>query len=105
MHEIILMSDTRVAAVPVRECGERLTDLRSEASLLTGVRPEDEPAAFYVREGVLDRLVKAQASLPVGVRLLFVEGYRPLSLQERYFRGYADRLRAENPGWSAEQVD
>ncbi|GAA4622056.1 M15 family metallopeptidase [Actinoallomurus vinaceus] len=105
MSEIILMSDARVAAVPVRECGERLVDVRREPSLLTGVRPEDEPAAYFVREGVLDRLVKAQASLPEGVRLLLVEGYRPLSLQRRYFEGYAaDQLRAENPGWPDERI-
>lgn len=104
MDEIVLMSDARVAAVPVRECGESLTDVRRDASLLTGVRAEDEPAAYFVREVVLDRLLKAQASLPAGVRLMIVEGYRPLSLQQHYFEGYADRLRAENPGWSDEQV-
>ncbi|MEV0405195.1 M15 family metallopeptidase [Actinoallomurus sp. NPDC050550] len=104
MSEIILMSDARVAAVPVRECGESLVDVRRAPSLLTAVRPEDEPAAYFVREGVLERLVKAQASLPGGVRLLLVEGYRPLSLQRRYFEGYADQLRTENPGWPDERV-
>jgi D-alanyl-D-alanine dipeptidase len=101
MNEIIVMSDPRVAAVPVRECGESVVDARLEDSLLFGVRQEDRPAAFFVREGVLDRLAKAQASLPGGLRLLFVEGYRPLSVQRRYFDGYAARLRADNPGWPA----
>lgn len=104
MDEIVLMSDARVAAVPVRECGESLVDVRRDASLLTRVRPEDEPAAYFVREGVLDRLIKAQASLPAGTRLLLVEGYRPLSLQQHYFKGYADQLRAENPDWPDEQL-
>jgi D-alanyl-D-alanine dipeptidase len=104
MNEIILMSDARVAAVPVRECGESLMDVRRDASLLTGVRPEDEPAAYFVREGVIDRLLKAQASLPTGIRLLLVEGYRSLSLQQQYFKGYADQLRAENPDWSDERI-
>ncbi|MFE0100703.1 M15 family metallopeptidase [Streptomyces sp. NPDC059009] len=34
MREIILMSDPRVAAVPVQECGERLVDVRQESRLL-----------------------------------------------------------------------
>jgi D-alanyl-D-alanine dipeptidase len=105
MDEVILMSDTRVAAVPVRECGERLVDVRLDASLLVDSRAGDRAGAFsFLREGVLDRLIKAQASLPSGLRLLFVEGYRPLSLQRHYFEEYSDQLRIKNPGWSADQV-
>lgn len=105
MSEIILMSDPRVAAIPVRECGESLADVRLEGSLLIDVRKEDQTGAFsLLRTGVLDRLIKAQASLPRGLRLLFVEGYRPPSLQRHYFEQYAGQLRAEHPEWSAEQI-
>ncbi|MFB9397921.1 M15 family metallopeptidase [Streptomyces echinatus] len=58
----------------------------------------------YLRKEVLGRLVEAQAQLPPGIRLLFVEGYRPPSLQRRYFDSYADHLRAGNPDWSAERL-
>src|SRR4051812_27667243 len=37
--------------------------------------------------------------LPQGLRLLFVEGYRPPSLQREYFEEYAGRLRASHPEW------
>ncbi|MGP9022769.1 M15 family metallopeptidase [Streptomyces sp. BR1] len=105
MTEIVLMSDPKVAAIPVAECGERLVDVRGSRSLLVDVRKQDPVDAFaYVREGVLERLLKAQAMLPQGVRLLFVEGYRPPSLQREYFEEYADRLRADHPDWSADQV-
>ncbi|MEU3217568.1 M15 family metallopeptidase [Streptomyces sp. NPDC006971] len=106
MTEIVLMSDPRVAAVPVQECGERLVDVRRDNSLLVDEREwQDSAGAFaHLREGVLDRLLKAQAQLPQGIRLLFVEGYRPPSLQRRYFDEYATQLRAAHPEWSAEQV-
>ncbi|WP_434599598.1 M15 family metallopeptidase [Streptomyces sp. A5-4] len=105
MNEIILMSDPRVAAVPVRGCGEALVDVRLDGALLVDVRVEDAAGVFcFLREGVLGRLVKAQASLPRGLRLLFVEGYRPLSLQRHYFEEYADELRTAHPEWSPEQV-
>lgn len=39
-----------------------------------------------------------------GLRLLFVEGYRPPALQRKYFEAYADELRTSNPNWSAEQL-
>ena len=103
MSEIILMSDPRVAAVPVRECGEPLADIRN--SLLVDPRKQaDSDAVHYLREGVLVRLLKAQSRLPAGLKLLVVEGYRPPALQRRYFEDYAAKLRAGQPEWSRERI-
>jgi D-alanyl-D-alanine dipeptidase len=105
MNEIILMSDPKIVALPVQECGERLVDVRRGGSLLVDARKEDPSGAFArLREGVHDRLLKAQTLLPPGLRLLFVEGYRPPSLQRQYFEQYADELRADHPDWSDDQV-
>ncbi|MFF3784157.1 M15 family metallopeptidase [Streptomyces sp. NPDC001933] len=105
MTEIVLMADPKIAAIPVAECGERLVDVRRDDSLLVDTRERGPADAFaYLREGVLERLVKAQAMLPQGLRLLFVEGYRPPSLQREYFDEYADRLRAAHLDWSPEQI-
>jgi D-alanyl-D-alanine dipeptidase len=105
MSEIILMSDARVAAIPVQECGERLVDV-SGVLLVDDRKNKDSDggAELHLRQGVLDRLVEAQALLPDGLRLLFVEGYRPPALQRRYFEGYGDELRAANPDWSADRI-
>ncbi|MEU5445105.1 M15 family metallopeptidase [Streptomyces griseofuscus] len=105
MAEIILMSDPKVAAVPVRECGERLVDVRRDGRLPVDARKVDGGGAFArLREGVFERLLKAQELLPEGLRLLFVEGYRPPSLQRRYFEEYGAELSAAHPDWSAELV-
>ncbi|KUJ66819.1 dipeptidase [Streptomyces albus subsp. albus] len=105
MTEIVLMSDPRVAAIPVAESGERLVDVRRRGSLLVDTRKQDPADAFaYLREGVLERLLTAQTMLPHGLRLLFVEGYRPPSLQRTYFEEYADQLRAIHHDWSAAQI-
>ncbi|MFF7245417.1 M15 family metallopeptidase [Embleya sp. NPDC008237] len=105
MHQIILMSDPRVAAIPVRDCDEPLVDVRVDGSLPVDPRQEEHAAAFaFLRVGVLDRLIKAQEALPHGLRLLFVEGYRPPSLQRLYFEEYAAELRAANPDWSADRI-
>ncbi|MER7955808.1 M15 family metallopeptidase [Streptomyces sp. NPDC096030] len=105
MSEIVLMSDPKVAAIPVAECGEPLVDVRRTSSLLVDTRKQDPADTFaYLREGVLERLLKAQAVLPQGLRLLFVEGYRPPSLQREYFEEYASRLRAAHTEWSDERI-
>ncbi|MFF2653669.1 M15 family metallopeptidase [Streptomyces sp. NPDC058045] len=106
MTEIVLMSDPRVAAVPVAECGERLVDVRRDGLLLVDQRKRQDSAGAFVhlREGVLTRLHQAQARLPGGLRLLFVEGYRTPSLQRHYFDRYAARLRDEHPAWSEGRI-
>jgi zinc D-Ala-D-Ala dipeptidase len=103
---VIPLSDPRVAAVPVRDCGEPLVDLRTAAPLRVDPRQADPAGAYaHLRSGVADRLVTAQSLLPRGVRLLVVEGYRPPATQERYFREYRDQLRRAHPDWSAAKLD
>ncbi|MCZ0975877.1 M15 family metallopeptidase [Streptomyces albulus] len=99
------MSDPRVAAIPIEECGEPLVDVRAYRDLLVGGL-KSEPAGHFahLRQGVLERLLHAQSQLPAGLRLLFVEGYRPPQLQRSYFEEYAGELRAGNPIWSEEQI-
>ncbi|MFF0744870.1 M15 family metallopeptidase [Streptomyces sp. NPDC004111] len=106
MTEIVLMSDPKVAAVPVAECGERLLDIRGDGRLTIEARTWQDPAGAFahLRAGVLARLLEAQEQLPPGFRLLFVEGYRPPSLQREYFEEYAAELRALHPRWSADRI-
>jgi D-alanyl-D-alanine dipeptidase len=105
MSQVVLMSDPRVAAVPLQECGEPMVDVRRGGALMVDVRLQDAESAFaHVRKGVHERLLHAQELLPGGLRLLFVEGYRPLSLQRTYFEEYVEELRALHPEWPAEQV-
>ncbi|MFE7352439.1 M15 family metallopeptidase [Streptomyces sp. NPDC057543] len=101
---IVLMSDWRVAAIPVQERGEVLLDARVHG-LMVDDRKEDAAGAWaHVRQGVLTRLQQAQSLLPGGVQLLFIEGYRPPSLQRRYFEEYSDELARAHPDWQAAAI-
>ncbi|MBW8705318.1 D-alanyl-D-alanine dipeptidase [Streptomyces sp. MBT84] len=104
MSSVVLMSDRRVSAIPVQDCGEDLVDVRAHA-LTVDDRKRDEAGAYALaRQGVLTRLLHAQSLLPTGVRLLFVEGYRPLSLQRRLFEEYSDELAHAYPDWQPAEV-
>ncbi|MFI9811235.1 M15 family metallopeptidase [Saccharothrix variisporea] len=98
MPKILLISDERVAAIPVRDCGELLCDLRDIPALRAAV------ADVHVRTGVADRLVAAQTLLPRGVRLLVVAGYRSPAEQERLFAEHSVRLTTDHPEWTVDQV-
>lgn len=97
---MVPLSDPRIAAVAIEECGEPLVDMRTSAPLLVDDRQADPEGAYaHLRSGVVDRLVTAQSLLPRGLRLLIVEGYRPLAVQERYFAEHHEHLRRSHPGW------
>jgi D-alanyl-D-alanine dipeptidase len=105
VSELVLLSNPQVADLPAQECGEPLVDLRTIGELALDDRQADPAGAYaHLRAGVVERLLVAQGHLPAGLRLLVVEGYRPLWLQERYFEEYANALREDNPTWSDAEV-
>ncbi|MGC4109408.1 MAG: M15 family metallopeptidase [Nocardioides sp.] len=86
----ILLSDPRVAAVPVLECGEPLVSL-----------PETfGPARALVRHNVAGRLAAAQKILPGGLRLRVVEGHRSVTDQRAIIARYSADVCAARPGVS-----
>src|ERR1044072_3421768 len=98
MPEITLMSDPRVAAVPGREGGEPLTDVRRAPRLLVGGRAGAPVGAYaQLRQGLLERLLAAQSALPPGLRLQFIEGSRPPELQRHHFPRHSPRLAGPPP--------
>lgn len=102
---LTLISDPRVLAIRIAESGEALTDARTLQGIRVDNRKRDAAELWAkIRVGIGGRLATAQDSLPDGVRLLFIEGLRPVATQRRYFTAYVRRLAGENPTWSAERV-
>jgi D-alanyl-D-alanine dipeptidase len=107
MDDVILMGDPRVAAIPVRECGDDLVGLHAipELVLMTVEHnPQHSQTYSFLRQMVVARLQQAQDRLPDGYRLLLSEGYRPYDLQDFYFTRYSRRLLDADPNLSNEEV-
>jgi zinc D-Ala-D-Ala dipeptidase len=84
----------------VVESGEPMRDAREVPDLLVDSRAADPAGHFArVRAGVLDRMVLAQQRLPPGWQFALVEGWRPPSLQRRYFHEYLAHLERCYPDW------
>src|SRR5215218_4508079 len=102
-NDVVLISDPRVAAIPVRDCGEPLAEVRGR--LRVDHRLADPAGAYaHLRSGLLDRLEEAERLLPGGYHLLIVEGYRPVATQSRYFAQYRDELLESNPELSPDEA-
>jgi D-alanyl-D-alanine dipeptidase len=100
--DIVLISDPRVAAIPVRDNGEELADVRGR--LRVDERLADRAGAYaHLRSGLLARLERAERRLPDGFHLLVIEGYRPIDTQRRIFEEYRDGLRAAFPEMSPDE--
>jgi zinc D-Ala-D-Ala dipeptidase len=84
----ILLSDPRVAAVPVRDVDEPLVALD----------PGFGPGRALVRRELAVRLQSARAALPSGIYLRVLEGYRPAHRQQAIIERYSAEIRAVRPG-------
>lgn len=83
----ILLSDPRVAAIPVRE----------ESVPLVALDAAFGPARALVRADLADRLRAAQQALPSGVRLRVIEGHRSIADQEAIIVRYRAEVRLAHP--------
>jgi zinc D-Ala-D-Ala dipeptidase len=102
---LLLISDPRVLAIPIADVGEPLVDVRDLREIRVDSRRRDNHGAYaQVRSDVARRLLRAQASLPGGLCLLFVEGYRPLESQRLYFDRYLAALRKQHPRLPSERL-
>lgn len=90
----ILLSDPRVAAVPVVDDGEPLVRLD----------PALSPMGALVRRSLADRLLQAHLALPPGIGLLVVEGHRSPVDQQAIITSYAADLCARHPGISSTEL-
>jgi D-alanyl-D-alanine dipeptidase len=91
---VILLSDPRLAAISVQDCGEPLAEITSVPEIALDPRERDEAGAYgRVRIGVLGRLRSASETLPDGVSFLVIEGHRSSTEQARRFALQEDRLR------------
>ena len=85
----ILLSDPRVRAVPVTDCGDPLVPC-----------PDGRGGTVLVRSGLADRLARAQRGLGPDLRLRIVEGVRGADVQGRIVADYSSTLRTLHPGIS-----
>src|SRR5690349_5359290 len=97
---IVQIGDEQIQAVPGMECGDPMVDLRAADSALrcdySDLNLRDKGRSlFTARSAVGEKLEQAQRRLPIGLRLLIKECYRPLRIQKEAFDSYIENLRTK----------
>ena len=101
---------TRVAAIPITESGEQLvpTSLMPRPVLTYPAYARQGVAGAHqeclVRREVAARLLQAARSLPDGLNLVVLDGWRPWAVQTQLFEAYRDVLRHRHPDWSDDEL-
>jgi zinc D-Ala-D-Ala dipeptidase len=106
---IILIGDPRVKQVPVEENHEPLVDFLTEFPELSFDLDRHHvqklsKSISYGRREVGNKLLAAQTHLPVGIKLLVKECYRPMWVQKESWDDYYAQVRGKFPEWSEDEV-
>ena len=98
--------DPQVLNIPIGDTHEPLVDLKHQTTIAYGPSPEIPNNQDYtkMRQGVYDRLVRAQESLPPGYKLCLYEGYRSLALQQHLFQKRSHMIERTHPRWTPEAI-
>lgn len=99
--------------VPIVECGEPIVPIpltqfavETPHPYVKVGAPYGDKSPYYLRVGVLERLIQAQRSLQAqcpGWRIQIFDAYRPIAVQH-YMVDYAFEQAAKERGWSIDQL-
>jgi len=93
--------------IPIRECGEPLVDFREAGPRVVWLKEHvvfRYQRATVARVGLIQRLRKAADSLPRGMTIQIVEGWRDRHIQRRMWLWACQRTRREHPDWDEARV-
>ncbi|MBC8103416.1 MAG: D-alanyl-D-alanine carboxypeptidase family protein [Cytophagales bacterium] len=95
---------TKLRAVPIQENGEPLVDPRTLSKRIHFAakhpRFETMPRTPRVRKRVAEMLAEAAGSLPPGIDLKILEGFRPLHQQRFMYESLKKAFADKHPQWS-----
>lgn len=105
-NNIIYIASAEILAIPVKECGEALVDVKDSNVIQYGPPPECPLTANYytkMRKTIFEKLCQAQNDLPHGWRIRLYEGFRSLIVQQMLFEEEYERVKKRQPHLNHEE--
>ncbi|BDI32776.1 D-alanyl-D-alanine dipeptidase [Capsulimonas corticalis] len=95
---------TKLRAVPIIDNGEPLVDPRTLSSRVAFAEKHpyftEMKCTPHVRKSVAEMIARAADSLPEGLTLTIIEGYRPLAQQRWMYEQIKNEFATKHPEWS-----
>jgi len=92
-------------SVVIKENNDLFIEIQETSRLKIGLVAKSYEPFFYVRKTIADKLYKVSEILPAGMNLVLIEGYRTLKAQQESWDGKFQKLKAENPSWTENQIE
>jgi D-alanyl-D-alanine dipeptidase len=105
-EEIILIADSRIIAIPIKENSDPLVNMTEQKGIVYGPSPEIPNNTDYtkMRRSVFEKLLQAQTLLPKGLSFCLYEGYRSLNLQKMLYENRSKLIQGLYPLWDKDAV-
>ena len=91
--------------VSVSESWEEVVTVTPTERIVTGLVAKSYEASFQVRRSVAEKLDRVSKSLPDGLVLVLIEGYRPLKVQQESWDAKVAMVAQEHPEWDIQHVE
>lgn len=106
---MLLLCDRKVMEKPIAECGESLADFREYTpNILVDLSRQQigsrSDAFLKARQTVIEKVLSTSKNLPIGIKFLIKEAYRPPHLQQRFFDSYCAVLEERHPEYSSKEI-
>lgn len=91
--------------VSIIENGEPLVEIKDLERLRLGFIQKEYKPSFFVRRTISEKLEQVSNSLPPGIVLVLIEGYRSMQNQQDSWDKAFLKLKTDNPDWSDEDIE
>lgn len=91
--------------IVITENNESLVEVSPSEKLMVGVISKEYSPSFFVRKSVAEKLMCVANSLPSGMHLVLIEGYRSMEHQQRSWDVGIEKRRKEHPELSEAEIE
>jgi D-alanyl-D-alanine dipeptidase len=91
--------------VVIEEKDQPLVEIKETEFLKVGLIKKSYESSFFVRKTVAEKLYEVSKRLPVGIKLILIEGWRSIQSQQESWDSKFNKLKSENPHWSEEEIE
>jgi len=91
--------------VIISENNEPLVEVKETSRFKINVIHKNYEVLYLVRKSITEKLLRVSLSLPKGINLVLIEGYRTTESQQRDWNFSFEKIKKENPNWTDEQIE
>lgn len=91
--------------VTISENDEPLVEVKETSRLKINIIHKNDESFYFVRKTILEKLSRVSLSLPDGINLVLIEGYRSMESQQADWDFSFQKIKKDNPNLTDERIE